>query len=118
MMPALTSGMMLLMSAIRLVISLRMPADSGAQASKKIIEIPKNSLITIALVILYAYCMKPVGFIITTFIYMMLQMMILKKENRNWIVMIISSLVMSVGVYLLFVHVFNILLPQGILTFI
>lgn len=117
-MPTLTSGLMFFLCILRLIVGLRMPADSGEQAKKKLIEVPSKSLITMALVLAYALCLKSVGFILTTFVYMMAQMVVLNTEKKNWLLMVGVSLVMSVGVYFLFVYAFNIMLPAGVLSFL
>lgn len=117
-MPTLTSGLMFFLCILRLIVGLRMPADSGEQAKKKLIEVPPKSLITMALVLAYALCLKSVGFVLTTFVYMMAQMAVLNTEKKNWLLMVGVSLVMSVGVYFLFVYAFNIMLPAGVLSFL
>ena len=117
MMPTLTSGLMTALCVLRLIVGLRMPADDPSKAKKKLIEVPLKSLLTMGLIIVYALLMKSVGFIITTFVYMMAQMFILREGKKNWLLMVVISLIMSVGIYFLFTRVFNIMLPAGILSF-
>lgn len=117
MMPTLTSGLMTALCILRLIIGLRMPADEKTKGKKKLIEVPLKSLLTMGLIIIYALLMKSIGFVIMTFIYMMAQMFILKEGKKNWLLMVIISLVMSVGIYFLFTRIFNIMLPAGILSF-
>ena len=119
MMPALTSGLMTVLCALRLIIGLRMPGNEGeTKGKKKIIDIPPKSLITMMLVLAYAIAIKSVGFVITTFIYMVVQMTVLQDGKKKWGIIIILSLVMSAGIYLLFTRIFNIMLPAGILSFL
>ena len=117
MMPTLTSGLMTVLCILRLIVGLRMPPDTPSKAKKRLVEVPMKSLLTMGLIIVYAVLMKSVGFIITTFVYMMAQMLILREGKKNWLLMVIISLVMSVGIYFLFTRVFNIMLPAGILSF-
>ena len=70
-MPAVTSGLMTALCVLRLIIGLRMPADEVEKEKKKLIEIPAKSLIAMALVLVCALATKSVGFILTTFVYMM-----------------------------------------------
>lgn len=118
MMPTLTSGLMTAMCILRLIVGLRMPPDDAEKAKKKLIEVPVKSLITMGLVLVYALTMKSVGFILTTFVFMMVQMFVLKEGKKNWPLMLGISLVMSVGIYFLFTRVFNIMLPAGVLSFL
>ena len=95
-----------------------MPADTEKQKQRKFLEVSRKNLITMGLIAVYAVCMKSVGFIISTFVYMMLQMMVLKEGKKNWVLMIGASLIMSIGTYFIFVNLFDILLPAGVLDFI
>ncbi len=95
-----------------------MPADTEKQKQRKFLEVSRKNLITMGLIAVYAVCMKSVGFIISTFVYMMLQMMVLKEGKKNWVLMIGASLIMSIGIYFIFVNLFDILLPAGVLDFI
>ena len=71
-----------------------------------------------ALVLVCALAMKSVGLIPTTFVYMMVQMFVLKEGKKNWLLMAGISLVMSVGICFLSTRVFNRMLPAGILSFL
>lgn len=71
---------------------------------------------TFIIMALYAALMPKVGFIIMTTIYLFAQMYIMAaKEHQKPIVFGIVSVVTSVSVYYLFVLVFNLMLPAGIL---
>jgi len=118
MMPTILSGLMVCLCILRLIVGLRMPADTEKQKQRKFLEVSRKNLITMGLIAVYAVCMKSVGFIISTFVYMMLQMMVLKEGKKNWVLMIGASLIMSIGIYFIFVNLFDILLPAGVLDFI
>lgn len=71
---------------------------------------------TFVIMALYAALMPKVGFIIMTAVYLFAQMYIMAaKEHQRPIVFGIVSVVTSVSVYYLFVLVFNLMLPAGIL---
>lgn len=71
---------------------------------------------TFAIMASYALLMPKVGFIIMTTVYLFAQMYIMaSKEHQRPVVFGIVSVVTSVSVYYLFVLVFNLMLPAGIL---
>jgi len=73
-------------------------------------------LATFGIMALYALLMPKVGFIITTIVYLFLQMYIMAaKEHQRPIVFGIISIVTSVSVYYMFVKIFSLMLPAGIL---
>lgn len=94
-------------------------ADKPAEASK---GIPWNAplLLTMALLIGYFLLVDKVGFIILTTIYLFCQMFLLLpkgsiKNMKYLIVVAAVSIVIPVGIYMLFYKVFSIFLPAGIL---
>lgn len=73
-------------------------------------------MLTLILMIAYAFTMKPLGFLISTSAYMFLQTIILfPNKKKNYIIMISVSLIFSIAVYLVFVRIFSLVLPRGIL---
>lgn len=73
-------------------------------------------LATFAIMALYALLMPKVGFIITTMAYLFAQMYIMAaKEHQKPVLFGIISIVTSVSVYYMFVKIFNLMLPAGIL---
>lgn len=112
--PMVTLGLITLLGVIRLITGLRMPKAKGEEKSPLL---PVKSLLTIALLVLYAIFFKRLGFILTSFLYLMAQMLILwEGKMRIWLLLLIS-ITFSLGVYLLFVNVFHVLLPMGVLQF-
>ncbi|MGP2528258.1 tripartite tricarboxylate transporter TctB family protein [Acidaminococcus sp. LBK-2] len=118
MMPTILSGLMVCLCILRLIVGLRMPADTEKRKHGIFVEVSRKNLVTMGLIAVYAGCMKSIGFIISTFVYMMIQMFILKEGKKNWGLMIGVSLIMSIGIYFIFVNLFDILLPAGVLDFI
>lgn len=71
---------------------------------------------TFVLLGLYVLLMKPVGFVLTTGVYLFLQMLVLapKGKLRPWLAAALS-VVLAVGIYLIFSRLLNVPLPAGIL---
>lgn len=72
--------------------------------------------LTIVLIILYAITMEPLGFIISTALYLFLQMVVLSKPHeRNYVMFVILSIVVPVIMYYVFAKGFQTFLPAGLL---
>ena len=75
-------------------------------------------IITLASMAIYITLLRPVGFLLMTCIYMFVQISILNPAKKLDIFKTLAfSVVFSVVIYFLFVHVFKIMLPRGILSF-
>lgn len=76
-------------------------------------------IITLALIAVYIFCLEPIGFLLSTFVYLVIQMLVLADEShrkkKDILLFVILSLVVSVGIYLLFTRVFYLMLPSGLL---
>lgn len=68
------------------------------------------------LMAVYVAVMPIVGFLITTIVYMFLQMMILStKPERRWLLFAVVSIAATSIIYYMFRNVFYIMLPTGLL---
>lgn len=80
----------------------------------------KRVILSIILVLIYVFILQPVGFIISTLIYLMAQMVVLAPEEKRTKTDIIKLLVLDViftfVVFFLFRYGFKIVLPAGIFT--
>ena len=75
-----------------------------------------RSLGALCILLLYILCFKPVGFIISSILFLVGMMFYMtKKEDRKPIVFIIISVVMTLVVYFCFKKFLYIYLPAGIL---
>ena len=121
--PRLDAALLVILGVILVVTGLAKSRYCQANEEK---EIPfwKNDgtvsmLETLGLIALYIFALKPVGFVIATFVYLVAQMYVLtpreKRTRRNTVLFAVISLVTSVAVYLVFVKVFYLMLPAGIL---
>jgi hypothetical protein len=117
--PLLLGCLLIAFGTVKLVGSIRQSfhKDGGINS-----EPPEESgssrhvMLTLILMIAYAFTMKPLGFLISTSAYMFLQTIILfPNKKKNYIIMISVSLIFSIAVYLVFVRIFSLVLPRGIL---
>lgn len=85
------------------------------------LEYKKNYLGVVILIlagILYAQLLKPVGFIITSLVFLFLSLcLISKKEETNYLKFAIITVVTVLLIYFVFTKGFGIRLPKGILKF-
>lgn len=79
--------------------------------------IPKTPWITVGtiiMILLYALLLELLGFPLTTGLFILVSSLFLApKEKRSFPRSLLLSTTFTVGIYLLFVHVFNIPLPEG-----
>lgn len=77
----------------------------------------KTVIITFVLIILYILLYSVLGFIITTFLFLFLEMNVLTPTyvRKNQLVYLLISLFFAFGIYYLFYFGFTIFLPSGIL---
>lgn len=75
-----------------------------------------KGILTVCLLLAYVAAFQPIGFLISSVAYLFLQFLILStKDNRNWLVISAVAVGLPLVVYVLFVYVFNYILPAGIL---
>lgn len=93
------------------------PDEEGEEVQGNAKEISYRPVIqSFVLMAIYVAVMPVVGFLITTMLYMFLQMMILSsKPERRWLLFAIVSVVASSVIYYVFRNVFYIMLPSGLL---
>lgn len=125
-MPRLWGSLLLLLSlilvyrGIKQLISTSKSKEDIPEKIKIINLIRENKEVVLSFIALFIYVvtMKYVGFLITTAIYIYIQILILtKKEKRNYVLPAIVAVVFSCSIYFVFVYFFNVLLPAGILNF-
>lgn len=80
----------------------------------------KRMLISFMLILVYVYLLQPVGFIVTTILYLPFQMYVLapdeKKTQKDIIQLAVTSVIFTFVVFFLFRYGFKIILPAGIFT--
>ncbi|HUX14209.1 MAG TPA: tripartite tricarboxylate transporter TctB family protein [Spirochaetia bacterium] len=71
---------------------------------------------TIILLTIYGALLEPVGFLITTTLYLFIQFIVLAgNKKKNFVLLGLISVATSVAIYALFVYGFDLMLPAGIL---
>ena len=80
----------------------------------------KRVFSSMILVLIYVFILQPVGFIISTMLYLMFQMLVLspdeKRGKKNIIQLVVINVVFTMVVFFLFRYGFKIVLPAGIFT--
>ena len=110
--PAIVMGLIFVLGLCRLVIGVRM-ARTGEKGTT--LQFPAKSLLTIGLIAAYAFSFKSLGFVLSTFAYLILQMAVLwEGKKKPWLILLVA-VAGSLGVYLVFVHLFHVMLPTGLL---
>ena len=87
-------------------------------------EIPdcdyKRVISSIILVLIYVFILQPIGFIISTLLYLMFQMVVLspddERDGKHIIRLAVINVVFTLAVFFLFRYGFKIVLPAGIFT--
>lgn len=129
-MPKLIAVVLALLGAVLLLQTLRRRSRGGgaeAEAPSPIErrrltlgEIFENhaDLLSIAVLLFYVFSMKSLGFILSSMIFLVLQMLVLstRKHRRLWLIVAVS-LVSPALIYFIFTRAFSLVLPAGILSF-
>ncbi len=114
-MPKLCSSIWFVIALLLFVFGLRTRDAEKGKASVSI----KGFLATLVLLFLYVLLLKPIGFVITSIVYMFAQMLLFVpselRSKKNYIIFAIVSVVLPIIVNMLFVNVFSLILPTGIL---
>lgn len=114
-MPKLCSSIWFVIALLLFVFGLR---TRDAEKSEAPVSI-KGFLATLVLLFLYVLLLKPIGFVITSIVYMFAQMLLFVpselRSKKNYIIFAIVSVVLPIVVNMLFVNVFSLILPTGIL---
>ncbi len=112
-------GVVLLLLAVCLIYQGIKSAKSFAseQASAEGNKDTKNVLLTFALIIIYVALMQPLGFILSSILFLILMSLVLTPTNTkpNFIALVIYSVLLSGGTYYLFHNLMFIPLPVGII---
>ena len=120
-MPTVVGVISLVLSVILIVQAIgKLHANKGADEVKKKDESDyKRVLESLILATIYVNVLKPVGFLISTFVYLTLQMIVLapndKRSKKEILKYVIINLVFTVVVFVLFRYGFKIILPSGII---
>ena len=80
----------------------------------------KRVLLSVILVLVYVFVLQPVGFIVSTLVFLPLQMLVLSPEDKRGkkdiMMLLIIDVIFTMAVFFLFRYGFKIVLPAGIFT--
>ncbi|MDO4299161.1 MAG: tripartite tricarboxylate transporter TctB family protein, partial [Lachnospiraceae bacterium] len=80
----------------------------------------KRVLLSILLVLVYVFVLQSIGFIVSTLVYLPLQMLVLAPDDRRGrkdiIQILVIDVIFTLVVFFLFRYGFKIVLPAGIFT--
>ena len=112
-MPKLCTTLWIVIAAGLLLEALRMEDDKD----KKLEMSLTGFFLTILLLTAYIFFLKKLGFVLSSVLYMFLQMMLfvppVYRTKKNIIIFLVLSLFVPIAVYELFVNAFGLLLPAG-----
>lgn len=108
--PMAASAAMIITAAIITVQTFRKPGNSGELLHRQIL--PLSVLVTVALITVYAFLLKPLGFLPTSFLFLIVA---IKFLSRRSLAFTLGTATLSVAlIYLVFRLIFSVLMPEGI----
>ena len=115
--PKIVGVSILIVSLIQLVAVIKKPIIESENKDKEP-EDSKGGLFTIAAIVAYTILYDILGFICSTMLYLFVQIYILSnRENRNYKLFALVSVITPIVIYALFVYAIDMPLPEGILSF-
>ena len=121
-MPTVIGILTFILAAMLLVITLKNFKENLANAEKTKVEECeyKQMILSLLLILVYVFTLQPIGFIITTIVYLPLQMLVLggkeQRTKKEIITVTVISVIFTFAVFFLFRYGFKIVLPAGIFT--
>lgn len=115
-MPKIWAVCLLLLSAALILRAIRAPKGKSAGSKFSLGDWCKTNsevLLTFLALFVYAALMAPLGFIISSILYIFAQTIILMGKDRNYVKALIIAVVCSVASYCVFVYGLAVLLPVG-----
>jgi putative tricarboxylic transport membrane protein len=108
--PMVTTGIMVVASVVILLQSLRKPPVISETVAHDILPLPVVAIV--ALILGYAVLLKPLGFIPTSFLFLVLAIRLLGRRSLIWSAGM--AVVSVIGIYIVFRLVFTVLMPPGV----
>lgn len=114
-MPKIVAAAMILLSGIKLILTLISKKPAAKLESDDDLL---GGLMTIMALSAYVLLFEYLGFILSTGLYLFIQILLLSNEkSRNIKLFAAISVITSVAVYAIFVYVINMPLPAGFIAF-
>jgi putative tricarboxylic transport membrane protein len=108
--PMAAAGTMLVAAGAIVVQTLRRPASAGETVARDVL--PLNIVITMVLVAGYGLLLQPLGFLPTSFLFLVILMRVLGGQSLFLCAGI--SAVSVLAIYVVFRLIFTVLMPEGI----
>ena len=113
--PQIVGGLLVLLGIILTVRELLRYRRGASQPQEVVIQNARPLLIAMALTLAYPFLMKPVGFVVMTFLYLAVMFYNLEPVlQKLWIKLLVSA-VFTALLYVVFGMVFRVSLPEGLL---
>ena len=114
--PRIILILLFIMSALTMIGAIRKENGDGENREERSLEQKLPEYLTFVLLVVYVFTVKPIGYVISTAIYLLLQMYVLScfEKRRLWLFALIAIMV-SPLLYYIFRAFFDVLLPAGIL---
>ena len=120
--PKIVAGAMFILSICMIVMSsIKIKREVAVFSDQEAETTPNTSwksiIMTAVLLVVYVALFQKVGFLITTAIYLFLQLLILAPERKpkQIILFAVSSVIGAIVLQYIFVHLLYVMLPEGIL---
>ena len=113
------SGLLFVRQGVRAIAALRKPDDNTPLDKKALLAFYKRYrfvAFAFAAFFLYLLSMKWLGFLVSTLAFMVLTMWILAPAEKNWRtvrIVLITSVMLTFGLFGLFTYAFSVMLPSG-----
>ena len=114
--PIFLSVCILITAGAKLALTLldKKPPKAAAKSDSDLV----GGLGTVGLMLLYVIAFEPVGFLLSSMVYLFAQILLMSnQENRKPALFAVISVLLPVGIALLFAYVIKMPLPVGILGF-
>ena len=122
--PKLLAACLTILSVVELISGIRDVRKTGEEDVAQTDESaePKTDMVstvgTLGISILYVIMMEPLGFVISSVIYVFVEEILLcPKEAVNYVKFAVIAVASALAVYFAFRHGLNLMLPAGILSF-
>jgi putative tricarboxylic transport membrane protein len=118
--PRIVGGLLVILSVIMTVSDFRRNQREPDEASSTEKKENRNVLGTAVLLLVYICLIEPLGFLIASVLYLFAQFLYLTEVSnlrrpKTYVLYFVIALVVSTGIYYLFLNVFHLILPAGIL---
>lgn len=106
-------GILLLLELRQVVVNTASPSEPAPKSTRFHLN---PALYSMGLLVAYVALLEPVGYIISSTLYIFFQIQILHRGNKHhYVRYAIISIISAIITYLLFVRVFGVMIPAGLL---